>query len=373
MSGSKRPASPTTAAAEVPAQRMRLSAAGAVAADPPAAVRPPLSPAQRCATDTVTLAFEFFAFQELIGAARTCRAWLAAAVKVKPRSLCLTIEPADRMAAVCASSSPFKRHISRVVSGLSPWLSIEQLAQLSQLPQLTALEVQLNADDLIRLMDEQGGGALAKLRAAFPPQLRELILCLSEAHSTAACQLQLDALSAMEGLERLSLLPPAGEVIGEFAPLSLEPLLQLPRLTRLAWSVGMLTVSQLFIIKQIATLKAFSPRMIAAGWTDDQFSAFCRPPHRLQRLEKSTLRDTLVNEAAMADLACLPALTALEPELLTPEAYAFLPRFSRLQRLSVYLVGDAAEKEAQKAALVSVLPACAALTDLTLVSAAEKC
>ena len=223
MSGSKRPASRTTAAAEVPAQRMRLSAAGAVAADPPAAVRPPLSPAQRCATDTVTLAFEFFAFQELIGAARTCRAWLAAAVKVKPRSLCLTIEPADRMAAVCASSSPFKRHISRVVSGLSPWLSIEQLAQLSQLPQLTALEVQLNADDLIRLMDEQGGGALAELRAAFPPKLRELILCLSEAHSTAACQLQLDALSAMEGLEELVIVQAFDEEPYCPAPLSLDP------------------------------------------------------------------------------------------------------------------------------------------------------
>ena len=83
MSGGKRAASPTTAAADMPAQRRRLSATDAAAADPPAAVRPPLSAAQRCAADALTLVFGFIDLKELAGAARTCKAWLAAAAHLR--------------------------------------------------------------------------------------------------------------------------------------------------------------------------------------------------------------------------------------------------------------------------------------------------
>jgi len=145
--------------------------------------------------------FGFIQLKGLVCAARTCKAWLAVAAKEKPRGQGLALERAERLADLCASSSPFNKHISRVGCDFKLSLSLEQLAQLSQLPELTTLRVQPNAPDLSRLMDEEGGGALAALQAAFPPKLRELTLCVSGAHSTAACQLLLDALPVTAGLE----------------------------------------------------------------------------------------------------------------------------------------------------------------------------
>lgn len=70
----------------------------------------------------------------------------------------------------------------------------------------------------------------------------------------------------------------------------------------------------------------------------------------------------------MADLMCLPALTALEPHSFAPGAYAFLPRLPALQLLTVSL--PSGQNEAQQAGhdalLVSSLSACPALTHLTL-------
>jgi len=125
-------------------------------------------------------------------------------------------------------------------------------------------------------------------------------------------------------------------------------------------------VSQLRIIQQISTLQSFS--LGVARWSAAQLSAFCRPPHRLQQLEDVGLRWTDVDEAAMTELVCLPALTTLQPDSLAPSAIAFLPRFPRLQRLRLCLgsIGYAASREAEKTALISALSACATLAHLTL-------
>jgi len=67
---------------------------------------------------------------------------------------------------------------------------------------------------------------------------------------------------------------------------------------------------------------------------------------------------------------CLPSLTALEPVVLAPGAFAHLPRFPRLQRLRVSLDsgGGAAQQAEDNALLVSALSACPALTELKLTS-----
>ena len=368
LSGTKRAASATNAVAQTPAQRMRLSATAAAAANPLAAVRPRLSPAQSCAADTLTLVFGFVELKEMTRAARTCKAWLATAAKEKPRGLSWTFWRAERLAAVCTSSSPLKRHIARVVCRRSSCLlSPTQLAQLRQLPELTALSARLSAMDLKRLMeDEEGGRALAELMAAFPPRLRRLTLVLPKARTAALWQLLLDALPAMKGLEQLSLTPAVDIEPSHSAEMSLEPLLQLPRLTHLERDLGRLTVSQLRIIQQISTLQSFS--LGVARWSAAQLSALCRPPHRLQQLQEVDLRWTDINEAAMAELICLPALTTLQPDSLAPSAIAFLPRLPRLQRLRLCLgsIAYAASREAEKSALVSALSACEALTHLTL-------
>lgn len=139
LSGSKRAASPTTADVEMTAQRMRLASADAAAADPPAATLSLLSAAQRCATDTLTLVFGFVELEELAPAARTCKAWSAAAAKEKPRGLSWWFERTRQLRAICASSSPFKRHISRVDCSYCFSLSIVQLAKLRHLPALHVL------------------------------------------------------------------------------------------------------------------------------------------------------------------------------------------------------------------------------------------
>jgi hypothetical protein len=346
----------------MPAQRMRL--ADAAAADPPAATLSPLSAAQRCAADTLTLVFGFVELEEFVPAARTCKAWLVAAAKEKPRGLIRSFEQARQLRAFCESSSPFKKHISRIDCSDKFSIDLTRLTQLSQLTELTALNVQLNVADVTRLMDAEGGGALAALQAAFPPKLRELTMSMPTAQ-TAVCQLLLDALPAMAGLEQLSLDDAAADQTAE--ALSLEPLLQLPRLTRLKWLIGYLAVPQLLIIKQIATLQFFDPG--TDDWLPDQLSAFCRPPHRLQRLEEIKMHNTDIDAAMMADLVCLPALTSLEPHFLASSAFALLPRFPQLQRLSASLGSgdDALDQQAERSALlVSALTACPALIDLTL-------
>ena len=343
---------------------MRLAATAAAPAAPPATVRPPLSAAQRCADDTLTLVFAFVGLKELARAARTCRAWLATTAKDQPRGLTRAFDQVNQLAAVCVSSSPFRRHIACITVGEWCSLNFNQLAQLRQLPELTALSARLSAMDLKRLMDEAGGGALAQLKAAFPPRLRRLTLVLPKVHSAATWQLQLDALPAMEGLQELSLIAGVDAVPGHSTALSLEPLLQLPRLTHLEWSVGNLTMPQM-IIKQIATLQSFIPGCFS--WSSVQLTALCRPPHRLQRLQEFNPCLPSIDAAMMADLVSLPELTAIGSSF-AREAYSFLPRFPRLRSLSVTLKSwlDAAQQAQHSSLLVSALPACSALTDLTL-------
>ena len=366
VSGSKRAASPTNAATEMPAQRMRLSEAAA--ANPLAAVRPRLSPAQRCAADALTLVFGFIEMKELVHAALTCREWYSAAAKDQPRGLSLELEQADQLADLCTSSSPFKTHISRIVFGRrSSSLSFVQLAQLCYLPELAALEVRLNAAGLTRMILEDGWrSALAELQAAFPPTLRELTLVLSTSdHSPASCQLLMEALPVMQQLEGLSLMTSLSA--GETADLTLDPLLHLPHLTHLTLDICDLTEEHLWFIKQISTLRYFDS---AGGWTADQLSALCRPAHRLQQLQELILRDTVVDETVMAELVCLPSLTSLEPEFLDADAFAFLPRLAHLQRIRVQLRrgSEAAQQAERSARLVSALSACPALADLILTS-----
>jgi hypothetical protein len=363
-SGNKRHACPETAAAEALVQQLWLNTS-AEAANPPAVVPPPPSAAQRCAADALTLVFEFIEFEELVYATRSCPTWRSAAAKERPRRL--TFDRADRLAALCASSSPLKRHISRVACNrYSSSLSVNQLAQLSRLPELTSLEVRPDAAALSRLMrmPAEGGGALAELKAAFPPRLRELTLFVSKVHSAAACQLLLDALPAVKELDRLTLTP-LDVNPGQTATLSLEPLLQLPRLTHLTWIIGDLTVPQLEMIKQIATLQSIDPGL--RSWSAAQLSALCRPSHRLQQLQEVNLWQTAVDATAMTHLACLPGLTRLTPFVLLPDAYAHLPRFPQLQRLLVPLKHVAsAQQVAHNNPLVSALSGCSALIDLTL-------
>ena len=195
MSGNKRAASPTNAAEGVPAQRMRLAATEAAPADQPSDVRPLLSAAQRCAADSLALLFGFVGLKELARAVQTCRAWLATAAKDQPRGLTRAFDQANQLAAVCVSSSPFRRHIACITVGEWCSLSVDRLAQLRHLPNLTGLKAHLS------WLNEKGERALADLKAAFPPHLRELHLNLTDDHTTAARQLLLNALPAMQEQE----------------------------------------------------------------------------------------------------------------------------------------------------------------------------
>ena len=364
-SGSECAASAQSADAQSAAQRARCAEPQRlvqVAADTAAAAAAAqLSPAQRCAGDALALAFEFLELKELAGVTQTCKTWLTAAAKEKPRELTLNFEHGDRLGDLCASRSALRRHIGGISLPGGP-TSLQQLGCLQSLPSLSSLRVQLCAAELAALVQQQPAAGrdppLAQLRAAFPPRLRDLTLLITDAHSAEARQLLLDALPAMAGLERLSLIPAADKVSVRPALLSLDPLLQLPHLAYLTLFTGGLTVPQLRTVNQIASLRSFDHHR--GSWNEDQLAAFCRPPHRLQQLEELNLRKTFVYEEAMAELLCLPALTALEPGFIAPEACAFLPRFPRLQRLRVR------GRFSVMNVLISAVIACPTLTDLTL-------
>jgi len=104
---------------------------------------------------------------------------------------------------MCASS--LSRHVA-ALSFDSPTLQLNQLRQLHQLPRLTTLELQLDHDELNRVMlPAQDVSRSRQLRAqplrdALPPRLHSLTAGFANpAAVPSACRQALDAVAALPG------------------------------------------------------------------------------------------------------------------------------------------------------------------------------
>jgi hypothetical protein len=142
---------------------------------------------------------------------------------------------AGSASALCRSGSPLLRHVGTVALDNDDSPSLALMQQLHALPSLTALRAALGSAELQRLQEQNGAQALADLRSAFPPCLRELSLSNC---TPAAIQLLLDALRALAQLERLLLHGSEKTQSSDYDSLSLASLLQLPRLVFLEWFLG---------------------------------------------------------------------------------------------------------------------------------------
>ena len=208
----------------------------------------------------------------------------------------------------------------------------------------------------------------ADWRSLLPPRLRELSLSIPHSHTLTVRQRIIDALPVMRNLNRLSLGPADGIRVDPplSAPLSLEPLLQLPKLARLSWYIGDLTFQQLDVIKQIETLRSVSNQH--GRWSTEQLAFLSQRPHRLDQLEEVDLCETGIRSAHMAALAQLPGITSIlnRAQTMPLDAFASLPRLSRLQYFALHLPQLANSSDADWEILDSSLRACPALTEISI-------
>jgi hypothetical protein len=337
------------------------SAAADAAAPASSSSSAALSPAQRCAADTLAAAFSFLAFEELASVMHVCRGWLGAAAKEKPRERCFY--RGNLMAALFSSRSPLRRHISEMDMCDAPQRNLDTLRQLSALPSLTKLGISLKAADLHQLLEERGSQqAVADLGAAFPPRLRSLSLWFYNEHSAAVGQLLVDALPALAGLTELTLAAGSCDETA-FASLSLEALLRLPLLADLTLCVDDtdVTVAHLVNIVQLDSLRQLE---VTVEWSAESLAALCRPPQRLQRLQRLNLSAAKVGEAAMAELVHLPSLTELKASQLLPAAYPLLAQLPLLRELHISLhdYSGSAVSQSEREAMDDGLRRCTSLT-----------
>ena len=192
----------------------------------------------------------------------------------------------------------------------------------------------------------------------------ELTLHIPDSHTLAARQSFIDALPVMRNLRILNLCPSDRHTQSAdpqlSAQLSLEPLLLIPQLTELIWSIGAFTLPQLTVVKQIETLRILSSNY--GEWSAEQLSFLSEPPHRLDQLEELCLFQTEISVAHMAALIRLPGIKCIKHNKSMPlDAFALLPRLPRLQELSLPLP-QLVNSDAESETLHSSLRACSALT-----------
>jgi hypothetical protein len=327
------------------AQRARLTAPVQLGA---------LSPAQRCVPDLVAAAFSFLDLPEVLPAAVSCRAWYTAAGREKPREMQLFNSSPEWLVSLLSSRSPLRRHVSDLILPDEFVLNPSQLQQLQAFPALTVLD----GRSLDVSLQEWTS---ADWRSLLPLRLRDLALGIPKSHTLATRQQIIDALPVMQDLSRLNLGPLYRHTADPqlSAQLSLEPLLQLPQLKELIWSIGDLTLPQLAVIKQIETLRCVSTRN--SRWTVEQLTFLSQPPHRLDQLEEVQLFETNASSAHMAALIRLPGITRVHAHMRL-DAIRMLPRLSRLQQLAIDLRQLEITSDADRETLHSSMRACSALT-----------
>ena len=272
-------------------------------AGPAASVAPrwfDLSPAQRCFSDGLALAFSFLSLFELIPAALTCRSWRDVAVQVDVPGVELRnplILPGSQEARSSRlqslASSPFRRHVHALTHSdastkrpsLRPSWDLPELRKLKRLPQLRRI-----SGMSIELFSLRGqlSTAQATQPFTFPPLLGSVDLHLSSDPteldedededdwdwSTESVQrLVLGALRPCHSLTQLSI------TMHVFSELVLDGLLELPTLQILELTVDIdvkhsgeddhaearFSEAQIAVVKQLPNLRRLTLRESRRG------------------------------------------------------------------------------------------------------------
>jgi hypothetical protein len=334
--------SPMVSATHV-APAVAASSSASLSATTAAAAAMPLSVAQRCAQDSLSVVFSFcHGISHAAAAAQTCRSWYATATL--RQSSCRAKVSLDRAGFLQQQQmlqSPLRVHITALELGN---VNDEILFQLpARCPQLEELKVCLDDAWVIPLTSSDAGAASFNAHV-WPSSLRSLDLGLGFAENVGL-QPFIDSLPrSAAGLHSLKL--SSLTCSDDYAPL-----LQLPHLTRLILESG-LSHLQMAVVRQLRSLTELKS---TEGDEFEMLELLADGPHQLQRLEKINIRGTL-NIELMQPLLTLPNLTELVPWGMFPDCFSLLRSFSKLRKLEIQDPGKGDEiDEAAVSALLSSL------------------
>jgi hypothetical protein len=316
----------------------------------------PLSNAQRCAQDSLSIIFSFCqGISHAAAAAQTCRSWRAAATL--RQSSCRANVTLNGAAFLQMLQSPLCCHLSRLV--VADVIRGNDLLQLhARCPQLEGLTVHVDGPSLVPLTDSDARVAAFNARA-WPSSLRSLgfavngdradgeqagFQCLINSLPSSASRLHSFTLSTLERL----------------ATLDLAPLLQLTQLTHLATSRS-LSPHLLAVVKQLHTLRELSAS--SGNWNTDDLRLLCQEPHQLHHLQRINISEFTLDNKSMLLLLALPGLTELSPRVIEPCCVPLLPAFPKLRKLRFSPRRGTMEEDA----VVALLTALCALPELTSV------
>jgi hypothetical protein len=322
---------------------------------PATAITLPLSAAQRCDQDSLSVVFSFC--QELrvvVAASQTCRCWRAIATR---RQSCCHAQPSrsfQRATFLELLRSPLRCHLTGLT--LRDVL-VEDLLQLHGCcPQLEVLDVMLSGPWTAARTKSAEESATFNARA-WPPSLRSLSIgCRGVPIGVQEQLLNAIPFSAI-GLQSFRLTWSNPRKLLDFTPL-----LHLPQLTSLS-THRLLWRRQSVVVKQLCTLTELDIRF--GCWPNMNYlHAVCDEPHQLQRLEKLHMHYLELNTESVLPLRTLPSLTELEPRHIDPECFALLHLLPNLRKLWIYPYCVPMEGVAVKG-LLSSLHTMSHLTTLT--------
>jgi hypothetical protein len=379
---------------------------GARPAGPPAPVArrwSDRSPAQRCFSDGLALAFSFLSMGDLILAAGTCKAWrmVAAnknAARVRIRNILATRSRGGPEAAFARlqslASSPFRHHVralthtaarirtsSLCFMGHLAW-GLSHLKLLQRLPQLRRIS------EMLVDLTAPWHASDADMVFAFPPLLRSIDFHLFELRPQG--NFQMDSRASMQRQVLLALRPchsltELSITMHDSSELVLDGLLELSTLQILTVDIDIkhsgdddhiearFSEAQIGVVKQLPNLRRLTLRdsrrdlqlgdLFMNGWP----RWLCSLPHRLQRLEELDLgRLSLKPQHVELLHVGLPALTALEPDSIHHSALILLPKFASCMRILNLRVDIGFAAVVSASLFLPHLTPCSRLSHLTL-------
>ena len=307
-----------------------------------------LSPAQRCFSDGLALAFSHLTLAELMTAARCCKSWYEGAKRVPGSSLGVGVSLLRHVARRSMSdsvssaaprllnfaSSPFRHLIRELCDSIngeatkapSVW-RLADLRLLQRLPHITRLSgVTISLSSHAQASNES---------FIFPTQLQSVDLEFFQSAWVTSIdyRLVLQALSACPSLTDVTL------ASRQSVSWDLTPLLQLQRLRHLKLCYNhpfQFDKPTIAVMKQLASLESLT--IGGQLQLDDNawLTRLCQPPHRLQQLQKIDLSQVCLEDAQMQALRHLPALTTLEPDMIRCSCLPYLAHFPALRRLHIW-------------------------------------
>jgi hypothetical protein len=322
------------------------------------AVPSPLSIAQRCNRDCLSIILSFSqSIADVAAAARTCHSWRVAA---SLRQSCCRAERhlsgGRRDVFLQMLESPLCVHLT--------WLTVfdavlgVNLIQLhDRCSQLEDLDIRVDGASIVTLTDSDADASEFNAHA-WPSSLRSLEIRTHKATSIGLQPL-LNALpSSAIGLQSLSL------SIQRKDGLDLTPLLRLPELASLRVYPELLSPSQLAVVRQLRSLTALD---VAYGHWErkDLFALLADGAHQLQRLKKINIERVTLDVELMQALLTLTQLTELNPDSIDTDCFPLLRSFAQLRKLCLPSVSDALT-DAAVSALLSSLRALSHLTSFQM-------